>query len=179
MKRISWGKTSLAVVLALTGVKASHADSVNINVTLTQSIQTVTQGTTSVAFDAMISNPSADTIYLNGDSWTTSSAFLAVDDAPFNNNAPLSLVAGASTAPFEIFDVLLGTNTPAGTYGGTFSILGGTDGATLNDLADANFSITVASPPVVVPEPGFLIPSVLAIGAVLVIRQRGSASQNS
>ncbi len=130
---------------------AGTAYAQTLDVTLIDPNQTVTQGTTSVAFDATIFNPSTATIYLNGDAAATSSPFLTVDDAPFFNNAPLSLAPAQSSGTIELFDVDLAAAVPAGTYAlNTFSILGGADGGTFslfNDLADAQFSVTVSSAP--------------------------------
>jgi hypothetical protein len=138
-------------ILLLFGAATVQAQSLDL--TLTDPSQTVTQGTTSVAFDATIFNPSTtDTIYLNGDAATTSSPFLSVDDTAFFNNAPLSLAPEQSSGPIELFDVDLSSDTATGTYDlNTFSILGGADGGSdslFNDLADASFSVTVASPAV-------------------------------
>lgn len=165
---------ALAVSMVIWLAPASRADS--LNVTLTQANQTVVLGTTTVAFDATISNPSStDTIYLNGDSWTTSNLFLTVDDAPFFNNAPLFLDPGASSGPFELFDVLLDPNTTAGDYSlNFFSIFGGADGGAgtaFDDLVDANFSVDVTSP-VVTPEPGTLLLLASGLASLAFFRKR-------
>jgi hypothetical protein len=144
-------KTRLLVAssLPILMLCAATARAQTLDVTLVDPNQTVTQGTTSIAVDATIFNPTTQTIYLNGDSSTTSSPFLTVDDTPFFNNAPLSLAPGQSSGTIELFDVDLAGATPTGTYAlNTFSILGGADGGTFslfNDLADAQFSVTVSS----------------------------------
>jgi hypothetical protein len=155
----------------------------NLDVTLVDPNQTVTQGTTSIAFDATIFNPSAtETIYLNGDAATTSSPFLTVDDTPFFNNAPLSLAPGQSSGTIELFDVDLAAATTTGTYAlNSFSILGGADGGTFslfNDLADAQFSVTVNSAATVsAPEidPSSATSAIaLLVGCLTVLRGRRS-----
>lgn len=123
-----------------------------LDLTLTNPDQTVTQGTATIAFDAMISNPTANTVYLNGDAAATSSLSLSVDDSPFFANAPLSLAPGQSSGLIELFELDIGANTPVGTYQpNMFSILGGADGEAFSDIAEAQFSVTVN--PATVPEP--------------------------
>jgi PEP-CTERM motif-containing protein len=142
--------------------------------------QMVTQGTTALAFDATILNPSAtNTVYLNGDASATSSTLLTVDDSPFFLDAPLSLAPGESSGPFELFDVTLSSAAPVGTYSlNAFSILGGADGGTFSDfsdIADATFSVTVSPSVISVPEPDSLILTLgglIAAAASLGMRRR-------
>jgi hypothetical protein len=159
-----------------------------LDVTLIDPNPVVTQGTTSIAFDATIFNPSTtDTIYLNGDAATTSSPFLTVDDTPFFNNAPLSLAPGQSSGKIELFDVDLAAATTTDTYAlNTFSILGGADGGTFslfNDLADAQFSVTVSSATTVsAPEidPSSAASAImLLIGCLTVLRGRDQLMRNA
>lgn len=150
-----------------------------LDLTLLDPNQTVTQGTTVVAFDATILNASTATIYLNGDAATTPSSFLSVDDSPFFANAPYSLAPGQSSGPFELFDVDLATNTGVGSYlGNDFEIQGGADGGmftAFGDVADAQFSLTVASSTVTVPEiePASALSALsLLLGSLAVLRGR-------
>jgi hypothetical protein len=148
---------------------ASGVRAISLDVVLVKSDVTVAPTATEADFYATIYNPSSATIFLNGDSAQTSSALLSVDDSPFNLNAPLSLGAGQRTGPFELFAVdLLSPSIPAGTYGGNvFSILGGSDGGAINDLADAQFSVTITASPVPLPATAWLLLSGLAaIGAL-------------
>ncbi len=115
----------LVTLLAMPFVaSAAHADSIQI--TLTQTSQIGAAGTT-ITFDATLTNLSPGTIFLNGDSATTSLPFLTVGDNPFLSNAPLSLAPGASSGPFALFNVFIAPGIPKGTFGSNnFSILGGT-----------------------------------------------------
>jgi len=145
---------------------AAHADSIDI--TLMQSSQSGLAGT-SVTFDATITNMTGGTIFLNGDSATTSTSFLTVNDNPFLNNAPLSLAAGASSGPFALFSVFIAPGTPSGNYSfNTFSISGGTSNVAFNTVGSAQFNVAVT------PEPGTLV--LLAsglLGVGLKLRFRG------
>src|SRR5215813_1186619 len=100
-------KTSYLFIMALVLMlfpAAAHADSIGI--TLTQIDQTGVAGRT-VTFQATLTNLTTNTIFLNGDSGTTSSTLLTVDDNPFLTNAPLTLAPGASSGPFDLFSVLI------------------------------------------------------------------------
>jgi hypothetical protein len=171
---------SLLSLLLLFGTGAVRAQP-ELNLTLTNPDRVVTQGTTTVQFDATILNPSTtDAIYLNGDSAVTSSPLLTVDDSPFFANAPLSLDPGASSGPFELFAVNLASDIPAGTYSlNTFSILGGPDNGTFSDfsdIADAGFSITVTPGTASVPEPATLPLLSAGLAGLLLARRRRASN---
>ena len=81
MKRTKWMNVVLLLVLALGCATASRADSDSLDVTLAPADQTVVDGTLVVVFDGTITNPSAtDTIWLNGDSTSTDSTLVSVND---------------------------------------------------------------------------------------------------
>jgi hypothetical protein len=144
---------------------AARADSIGIALTETS----ISSGSgTTVTFDATLKNLTSGTVFLNGDSSTTSTSFLTVDDNPFLNNAPLSLAAGASSGPFPLFNVIIAAGTTPGTYNlNLFSVLGGTDGSAFNPMGGAQFSVVVSP----VPEPGTI--ALLGIGMLgLGIRSR-------
>ena len=170
--------TACLAALALAAMASpACADSLSLN--LQQSIQTVLQGTASIGFYGTITNPSAtDTVYLNGDSYTSSSSYLTIDDSYFFNNAPFSLAPGASSGQFEIFAVDLLPNTPVGDYPlNSFTILGGPDGGMFSDfnsLASVNFEVDVQAPVSTTPEPATwaLLGSGLALWAGLVETRR-------
>ena len=96
---------------------------------------------TTLEFSGTLSNPTSADVFLNGDlSFLDQS--LTLDDSPFFNFAPLSLAAGGEySGPF--FDVVVSPATPSGTYAGTFTIQGGADGNTFDNLATANFTVDV------------------------------------
>ena len=149
----------------------------SLDVTLVNSNVSVTQGATEADFFASITNSTASTIFLNGDSSNTGSPFLSVNDAPFNSNAPLFLGAGQSTGPFELFAVDLGFPTVApGTYSGNvFSILGGFTGSDAAYLANSAFSVTVTGASISAPEidPASSIGALtLFLGCLAILRGR-------
>ena len=115
----------LVFSLLATGLlcSAAHADSVGI--TLTQSTLTGYAGGI-LTFYATLTNVSSGTVYLNGDSFTTSSLFLTLKDDPFLTNAPLSLAVGQSSGPFAIFQIFIAPGATSATYAfNTFTILVG------------------------------------------------------
>ena len=168
MMRWNW-KTVLTIIVWLAWAAAPSALRADpLNVAVTQSSQTVTQGTLVVTFDATITNPSpTDTIWLNSDDSTRLSLLTSVDDSPFNMNAPLFLDPAGSSGLIALFNVDLAPGLAPGTYTGVFSILGGADGGTdtaFADLADVNFTVIVTGP-TVTPEPGTIL--LLATGLVV------------
>jgi hypothetical protein len=170
-------KAGLAVLVALASSFLTRADS--LDVTLTESTESVTAGTTVAAFDATITNPSEDTVYLNSDFVTTDSLLVNVDDTPFLVNAPVSVGPGASSGLFEIFDVDLDPLLPPGSYHGVFTIYGGADGGAgtaSDDLADANFTVDVVSPIVSTPEPATLPLLAMGLAALAFVRRRQSST---
>jgi hypothetical protein len=177
-------RTLSTIALAALTCLAAEAEAQTFDLTLLDPDASVTQGTTSIAFDAIISNPSLTaTLYLNGDSFSTSSTLLTVNDSPFDANAPISLAPGQSSGEIELFDVDLSKTIPVGTYSGSnvFSILGGADGGSgtaFSDLADAKFSVTVNGPTsVMAPEidsSSALSALTLLVGCLIVLRGRRS-----
>lgn len=177
MKRTKIMQLGLATLAALVLACGARADSVDVS--LTQTSQTATPGST-ITFDATITNlSSTDTVYLNGDSSVTSSTLLTIDDTPFLFNFPLSLDPSEASGPFGLFNVFIDPSTPDGTYDfNSFSILGGLDGNTFDSIGTADFSVTVGSP-VATSEPGtlvLLLAGLLAIG--MLARSRRSAPTN-
>ena len=123
----------------------SFADSIDI--TLMQSTQTG-QGGITLTFDVSVTNLTNSTVYLNGASATSTSSFLTVLDSPFLLNAPLSVSANSTTAPFIAFTVFIAPGTPVGNYGlNNFSILGGSGSNNLNLIGSTEFGVNVSSAP--------------------------------
>ena len=132
---------------------AATATAQDLGIVLSQTTLSGVAGAT-LTFDATLTNLSSSTIFLNGDSSTTASAFLAVSDNPFLNNAPLSLAAGASSGPFATFAVTIAPGIAAGTYNlNDFTILGGLTNVDFNPVGSANFTVDVSP----VPEPATLL----------------------
>jgi hypothetical protein len=139
----------LLSVLAAAGARAD-----NIVITFVAPDQTGIPGQTLQFFGTITNtdtNPGDGPIYLNFDSLN-----LALSDAVLNDlffaNVPLDLVEGASSGVIELFDYTLANpgSNPAGTYDGTYGLLGGMDagaGTAQDNLAQANFSVDA------VPEP--------------------------
>jgi hypothetical protein len=143
---------------------AAHADSIDI--TLTESTLTGNAGGI-LTFYATLTNLSSGTIYLNGDSFTTSSLFLTPNDNPFLTNAPLSLAAGHSSGPFAIFQIFIAPGTTSATYAfNTFTILGGTNSSSFNRVGSTQFTVNVSP----VPEPGTLV--LLGSGLLALVARR-------
>lgn len=145
----------VAAVVVVLLTPLAKADSLDI--TLTDTNQTVVAGTTVVEFFGTITNPTADTIYLLSDT-ISSSGDSVLDDSPFDNNAPLSLGAGDSSGLIELFDLDIPGTAPA-SYTGYFEIDGLSDadiaaGNYLTyDLANVTVTVNVVSPVTATPEP--------------------------
>jgi hypothetical protein len=151
----------LLLGLAAVALLAPLANADTVDLTLAAPDVTVLQGTTLVQYFGTIVNPSAtDTVYLNSDSSGLSSSDLSLDDTPFALFGPTSLAPGASSGLIELFDLDLPANLTPGTYTGFFSLLGGADCGSFtafDDIADADFSVTVNAPVSNTPEPRSLI----------------------
>jgi hypothetical protein len=104
---------------------------------------------TDVSFSGVLTNTGGSDLFLNGDVSILPFAGLILDDSAFFSNAPLFLSPGGSySGPF--FDVLISDVTP-GPYAGSFTIQGGDDGNSFDDLASQDFRISVPA----VPEPRY------------------------
>jgi hypothetical protein len=159
---------------------ASRAHAQYLDVTLNNNDPTVTQGTTVVGFSATVLNPSAtQTFYLNGDSNTTSSPFLTVDDSPYYAPSSLASLAPGQSEQILLFNVDLSPSTTAGTYAGNdFQILGDTGtagvGGAIDEIVNVLFSVKVSAPvsvgaPEMDPDSAFGALTFLS-GCILVLR---------
>ncbi len=174
MKRIRAPYLLIALLAVTFLSSAAHADSISIN--LTETIKKGAAGTT-ITFDATLTNLTGSTLFLNGDSSTTSSLFLTVLDGLFLANAPASLAGGASTGQIALFSVMIAPGTPLGTYGSnTFTILGGANSSSLTPLGTVTFTVNVTP----APEPSTVLlfgSGLLALGLLSRFRQTTRQAQ--
>jgi hypothetical protein len=166
------------LILATLGTVVAKADTITI--ALDQQDQTIAAGDT-IEFFGTMTNDSANTIYLNADDLNLNGLSLTTTDQ-FYNNVPIALApsgqAGDSSSDIELFDVTASSpllDAP-GTYTGTYTLIGGTDGNAQNNLGTANFSVTTLAP---VPEPStiyLLLTGALAMMVPIWRRMRLPAS---
>ncbi len=104
-------------------------------------------------FSGTLANPTASSVFLNGDSLTFNGPG-TTDDSAFFNNAPFSLDplgSGTDSYTGSLFTVTLDPAAAPGSYFGTFAVLGGADGSAMDTVATQDFSVTIpgdAPPPV-------------------------------
>jgi hypothetical protein len=135
----------LALIIAVASAGAARADAV---LTFTPSTLSVVAGGT-VEFTGTLTNTGDTDLYLNSDSFILPFADLTVDDSPFFFDGPTFLLAGDSfTGAF--IDVTADATILSGSYSGTFTIQGGADSSTFDDIASVDYTVDVGSP---VPEP--------------------------
>jgi hypothetical protein len=119
-----------------------------------------------IQFSGSLTNNTADTVFINSNSFTFAIP-AAVDDSPFLNNAPFFLVGFGSSALFEFLDVTIPPAQAAGTYDGFFTVQGGLTESTMDPIGDTAFQVTVNS---TAPEPGSLL--LMAAGLASLIARR-------
>ncbi|MGH9606643.1 MAG: hypothetical protein ACRD3N_13200 [Terracidiphilus sp.] len=148
---------------------ACHAQSVTF--TLTDYTISVSPGSTAT-FDATVSAPGANLadVFLNADSFNIASP-LSLDDTDFLSNFPLSLTPGQSYMG-ALFTVAVPSGTAHGVYDGSFTLVGGPNDLSTNDLGTVDFAVNV-------PEgSGFsmlLLSGALLIGLAVFTKEGGSA----
>src|ERR1035437_7396796 len=94
-----------------------------------------------VEFTGTLTNTGIADVFLNGDVSVLPYLTLMLDDSPFFANSPLSLAAGGGLYSGPFFDVIVDPGAVPGTYTGSFTIQGGADSSTFNNLASQNFQI--------------------------------------
>src|SRR5579871_2535300 len=124
----------VVAALLLLGMQTAHAQ---LGFSLNPADQTRTAGM-SVVFNGTLTNEGIDTIFLNGTSFNGLAPGLTLDPTPFFNNFPFFLVGGDATTA-DIFTVTIDNSVPAGSYFGSFSVLGGADPSAQDVLATQNF----------------------------------------
>ena len=166
-------KPLILSVLALAAgmLLSTQAQADTLTLTLDNPTQSGAPGDLLLSFTATVITPGTNTgtIFLNSDSFNLDSP-LTLDDSAFVNNFPLFIDPGTSFNGL-LFTVSIPDGTPAGPYLGSFSILGGPDGDTLNTLDTANFEVDVASPSAV-PEPGTFLLLVTGLSGVTTVVRR-------
>src|ERR1700760_4750417 len=140
-----------AVALLTMGLwsAAAYADSLTFTLTNPNGAVCHTGGT--VTYLATVSAAASNTgsIFLNGDSFNFSGPGV-LDDSDFFANFPLSLAPGA-TFTSALFTITLPSNSPFGTFLGTFTLLGGSNSNAYGVLGTANLSLATT------PEPSSLL----------------------
>jgi hypothetical protein len=163
MKRFS---NLLVLAITIAGfLLASTAARADTTLTLIPSSQNGTGPT--FIFDATVNNTGYSTVFLNGDFISGGVPLLTyvgqpppyLDDSDFLNYYPYSLDPGESFSGelFIVFTPPYGSGSNY--YTGTFEILGGIDDIAQDDVASANFDITVTggASDEFVPEPSSLV----------------------
>jgi hypothetical protein len=158
-------------VLAATMLLSSRTFADTIGLSLSAPVQSSTVGST-VSFVATVSAPgtNAATVFLNGDSFDISSP-LTLDDSGFLFDFPLSLDPGDSFSG-TLFSVSLPSNVAAGSYTGSFEILGGADGGAQDTLGSVDWQVDVAPTASSVPEPESLLLLASGLPGVALLVQR-------
>jgi hypothetical protein len=157
----------LAASFALVTATAARADTIHLS--LSASTASYAGGTETLTYDGTItaSSMNAADVYLNGDSLNVQSPLIA-DDDDFYLDVPSYLGAGDSFTG-DLFTVTVPDGTASGNYPGSFVLQGGSDSATYDTLATADFSAAVT------PEPSSLwlfASGTLAMGEMVRRRRR-------
>jgi hypothetical protein len=119
-----------------------------------------------------ITNTGTVEIFLNGETFSLgSSSFLNGDVTDFFDNAPLSLSGETNSGLIALFSFDIAPGTAPGVYTeNLLQLLGGPGVLDMNDIADADFSVTVEG--TTVPEPGTIGLIALGLAGVMLLRRR-------
>ncbi|MES2461745.1 MAG: PEP-CTERM sorting domain-containing protein [Armatimonadota bacterium] len=131
-----------------------------------------------LTYSGTLTNTGSTELFLNNNSYSLAGNFLTVDESPFFDNFPVSLLGG-ETASGNLFTVLIGANETTGPHTGSFSILGGATEPSQTTLATQTFTVNVGRPSAA-PEPGslaLLLP-VLGTAGMALRRRRSRTLQN-
>lgn len=159
-------RTVLLTCLAAAAVPA-HAGSIAI--LFNEPVLFVTPGQAGVTVLATLSNPdTANTAYLNGDNLTIPGAVNVNDE--FFTNVPLSLTPNQSAPMTELFRFDVPANAVAGTFTGSYDLLGGIGTAAqfnADRIGQQTFQVRIQA----VPEPSSSPLVAAALTALLVWRR--------
>ena len=138
---------------------------------LTMSNVTATSGQDVTVFGT-ITNTGTALVFLNGEGFSLgTSSFLNGDVTNFFANAPASLAGGTNSGLIALFSFDIAPGTAPGVYDENFlQLLGGAGQFDQNDIADAEFSVTVKS--ATVPEPETIGLLALGLASVIPLRHR-------
>ena len=163
----------ISLIFAIVSAGTARADAV---LTFTPNTLQITPGGT-VEFDGTLANTGTTAIYLNNDVFSFLSPDLTIDDSPFIFEGPSSLAAGDSfTGAF--IDVTADAATLSGSYSGTYTIQGGADGDTFDDIATADFTLDAGSTSITPePNPFLFLATGIMILAVAGLRRRSLAAR--
>jgi|SRR5579862_6723182 len=140
-------RTLIFVALAIVGLGLCPQRAAASTLTITLDAPSLTGApSTEVTFSGTIQNSSGSDVFLNGAGGSLSSPELTLDLTPFFTLTPLSLSDGDSYVG-DIFAVAISDVILPGDYFGTFTIQGGADGSTFDDVAAADFEIQIPGPP--------------------------------
>jgi len=119
-----------------------------------------------------ITNTGTVVIFLNGETFSLgSSSLLNGDVTDFFDNAPLSLSGGTNSGLIALFSFDIATGTAPGVYSeNLLQLLGGPGVLDMNEIAAADFSVTVEG--AAVPEPVTIGLIALGIAGVMLLRRR-------
>lgn len=182
MQSLSFVLPASAALLACFSVlPAAHAQApYPLSLTFTSPNQTVGPGG-ALHFTGTLTNTSSSLVFLNSDSVSFNApvAGLTLDDSPFLTNAPMFLAAGpiGSSYTGDFFDVMVSPSAVAGTYQGTFDVLGGGDTGTYDIVGSQTFFVSV---PEAVPEASTTVSMGLLLalggGGLMIAKRRRTAA---
>lgn len=163
-------RTALTLVLGL-GISSVAAYADTLTFSILNGTQSGSAGST-LSYSASVAAPTSNsaTIFLNGDGFSGDSPIgpFTLDDSGFYSDFPLSLDPGDSFSGL-LFTLTLPANTPAGTYNGTFSILGGPNSSSNQAIGTATFSATIPPP---VPEPSSFLLLATGLASVFTLHRK-------
>jgi hypothetical protein len=145
-------KMTLAVAaLLIIGLSSVAAYADTLNFTLTNPVQNMGTSGGLLTFAATVSAPSTNgaAVFLNGDSFNSPSP-ITLDDSDFLLGFPLSLAPGASFTG-DLFVLTVPANIPLGIYVGDFTLQGGANGGSSDNLGTVAFTVNE------VPEPSSIV----------------------